>query len=530
MFLLAFGILIFNIFDIQVKKGNYYAGIVEARQDSDQSPYSKRGLIYLTDKNNNQIPAVLNKEYSIIYAVPKEINDAKETAEKLAEIFGSEKRSKILASLSKKNDQYELLKEKATQEELSKIRELNIKGIYIRDEMFRYYPFGNMASHLLGFISSSEDGKIVGRYGVELQFQDELSKGENLALAGRDIFLTIDRNIQSEGNKIIADLMKEWKADSASFIVQNPNTGEILAMGNLPDFNPNEFSEYNIGDFINQGVQSLYEPGSVFKIFTMAAGIDSGKITPDTTYVDTGSVTLNKRTIKNWDLKAYGLQTMTNVIEKSLNTGTIFAEKVTGHNIFTKYVKDFGFGEKTGIELPGEVRGNLKNLDNGKDVNYATASFGQGISLTPIELISAVSSIANGGILKKPVILKDGEKKDIRTVISKDTAKKVTDMMVSAVFKNKLASVTNYLVAGKTGTAFIPDFKNGGYSDSVINTYVGFAPASNPKFSILIKLVNPSGAPLAGTTVVPAFKKMTEYLINYYGIAPDGADKNILVE
>jgi cell division protein FtsI/penicillin-binding protein 2 len=527
-FMAAFVGLIVNAYSIQIRKGDYYTKKAQAQQEATGQLNPNRGVIYFTDKNGNDIPVVLNKEYPTVYAVPKEIENPKDASVKLAYVLGKDYDG-VLHSLSKPNDLYELLSEKATKEQVEKIRELNIKGIYVRNETFRYYPFKGMASHVLGYISSSEDGRVGGRYGVELQFDEKLRGTAGIALDdssgkpqnGTDLRLTLDRNIQTEGEKIIAELMDAWHAESASFLVQDPSTGKILAMANLPDFDPNEYAKSSVGHFKNDSLQSVYEPGSVFKIVTMSAGIDSGKITPDTTYVDSGSVTLNGRTMRNWDHKAHGLQTMTNVIEQSLNTGTIFAEQHTGHAIFYDYVKKFGFGEKTGVSLPGEVKGSLANLENGREVNYATGSFGQGLSVTPLQMISAVSTIANGGLLMKPIILQSEKPEVVRRVISKETADKVTAMMVSAVDKNILAHVNQYNVAGKTGTAFIPDFKNGGYSDNVINTYVGYAPASNPRFVILIKLVKPSNAPLAGQTVVPAFKRLTQYLLNYYEIAPD---------
>ncbi len=223
----------------------------------------------------------------------------------------------------------------------------------------------------------------------------------------------------------------------------------------------------------------------------------------------------------NWDKKAHGLQTMGGVIEQSINTGSIFAEKTMGHDIFYDYLKKFNFDKLTNIELPGELKGDLRNLKKGKDVNFATASFGQGIAVTPVRLIAAVSAIANGGSLMKPLILNDGKEEVVGRVISEETARKVANMMVSAVKKNIIADIPNYSVAGKTGTAFVPDFVKGGYTEEVVNTYVGFAPASDPKFVILIKLDKPKDAPLAGQTVVPAFRELAQFILNYYNIAPD---------
>jgi cell division protein FtsI (penicillin-binding protein 3)/stage V sporulation protein D (sporulation-specific penicillin-binding protein) len=273
---------------------------------------------------------------------------------------------------------------------------------------------------------------------------------------------------------------------------------------------------------MNPAVQGLYEPGSVFKPITMAIALDSGAVTPSTTFYDPGYFTADGKTIKNWDLKAHGELTMTNVIEQSINTGTVFAEKKTGHKTFYNYLLKFGIKELTDVDLPGEQAGRLTPLEKyPRDINFATASYGQGVALTPIRLITSISAIANGGVLRSDFITKTGAKTRESRVISEKAAREVTDMMISAVRKAKIAAIPHYRIAGKTGTAFRPDFQNGGYTDKVINTYVGFAPAYNPRFTVLIKLDEPENAPLAGTTVVPAFHELAQFLLNYYNVPPD---------
>lgn len=333
--------------------------------------------------------------------------------------------------------------------------------------------------------------------------------------------LTVDRVIQGEAEKILKDLVREHRAESGMAIVEDPKNGDVLALAAYPAFNPNRYGEFDLKRFLNPVVQSIYEPGSVFKVITMAAGIDSGKITPETEYIDRGEEKLDGYTIKNWDLVAHGRITMTDVIERSVNTGTIFAEKTMGHGVFGSYLKRFGLAEKTGIDLPGEVVGSLKALAKGSGVQYATASFGQGISVTPIRLLAAVAAIANKGVTVEPRMTKSEEVVTLGRPISAETSRKVTEMMVSAVDKAGVAKIEGYTVAGKTGTAFVPDFKNGGYTDEVINTYVGFAPARDPRFAILIRIDKPEGAPVAGLTVVPAFRDLAQFILNYYNVPPD---------
>ena len=526
----AYFALVLNIYNLQLKKGQYFADRAEAQYQRAGFLEPKRGNIYFTDKNKNLIPAAINKSYPVIFAVPKKIKNPESDAKIISDILGLNEEA-VKKSFTKPDDEYELLVAKANSEQVAKIKESGIKGIYVDSEDFRFYPFENLAAHLLGFVSPSDSGdKIEGRYGLEAYFEEDLAgisgkmDAENLIdpINGKDLVLTIDRNIQGRAEEILKNLIEKYGAEGGTVIVNEPRTGKILALGNYQSFDPNNYKEYKVGLFLNPAVQALYEPGSVFKVITMAAGIDSGKITPETKYYDSGSVIYNGYTIKNWDLKAHGWITMTETIEQSINTGAAFAERQTGHGNFYDYLLNFGFSDKTDISLPGELFGNLRNLTGSiRDINFATAAFGQGVSVTPIRLISAISAIANSGNLMRPYLLASAQPKIVRRVISEDAARQVSEMMVSAVNKAVIAHIDGYNIAGKTGTAQVPDLINGGYTNQVINTYVGFAPAYNPKFTILFKLNKPKGAPLAGLTVVPAFREMAEFIINYYNIPPD---------
>ncbi|MDO8466865.1 MAG: penicillin-binding protein 2 [bacterium] len=516
----TYSALILNIYNLQIKKGSIYAAKAVSQSRGVSYLNSTRGTIYFTDKSGNEIPAVFNRQFPVIFAVPKDVEDPDEAANALSSILNIAA-GKIHLKPSTPNDQYELLSSKATNEQVSKVRALGLKGIYIDSEYFRFYPFANLASQVLGFVGQgSEDGALTGRYGVEAYYEDSLGRD--------DVYLTIDRNIQAQAEKILKALIDKHGAEGGTVIVQVPKTGEILAMGSFENFDPNAYADYPIRSFTNPAIQGVYEPGSVFKVLTMAAGIDSGKITPTTKFYDSGSLTLNGKTIKNWDGKAHGNVTMTEVIEQSINTGASFAEKKTGHDIFYNYLLKFGFDDPTGITLPGELSGKLTNLKTAtRDINFATAAFGQGVSVTPMQLINAVSAIANDGELMRPHIVKGLPAEKMNDVISKESADLVTAMMVSAVDKAEIARINGYEIAGKTGTAQVPDFKRGGYGDQYIHSYVGFGPASDPKFSILMKIDKPKGASLAGSTVVPAFRELAQFILNYYNIpADDLADKN----
>jgi len=519
------------MYDLQLRQGESLSAQAASIHELAGILTPKRGSIYFTDKGGGRIPVGINRDYPSVYAVPKEVTDPKKAAGVLASVTGKSE-SELIKILSKKNDPYEPLVKKATEEQVALLKKYNLLGIYVGEEPARFYPLGRVSSHLVGFTSIANDafGVGVGRYGAEAHYNDQLAgrpgktRGDRLVKPknGEDIYLTIDRNIQVQAERTIDKLINQYGAVGGTVIVMEPKTGKVLAMLSKPDFDPNSYGQYEISTFLNPSVQSVYEPGSIFKVITMSAGIDSGKITPETTFVDTGSLTLNGKTIKNWDLKTHGKLTMTNVIEKSVNTGAAFAERTMGDDTFYDFIVKMGLKEPTEIDLPGEVTGSLRPLEVDKrEINFATASYGQGISVTPMRLITAVAAIANGGVLVRPFTNAESKPKAVRRVMSEETSRQVIGMMVSAVDKAQIARIPNYNVAGKTGTAFVPNFRTGGYTEQVINTYIGFAPAYDPQFIILIRLDKPAGAPLAGLTVVPTFRDLAEFVINYYGIPPD---------
>ncbi|MFA5052592.1 MAG: penicillin-binding protein 2 [Parcubacteria group bacterium] len=525
LFCLLYGSLGVRFFNLQIQKGDYYAAEAASRiLNSSLDP--ARGNIMMTDKNGTPVPVAIKKNYPFIYCEPEKLakagTDLSETAARLEEVI-KVPAEEIMQKLQKKDDPFEELLKIASDEVADKVRNLDIPGVKVGEKPKRYYPYASLAAHVLGFVANE-----VGQYGIESFYNEELTgvpgeaSGDTFIVPkdGKDVYLTIDQTIQARAEKILADAVHKFNAKSGVVIVSDPKTGEIKAMAAVPTFDPNNYGSAKMSDYMNPAVQEVYEPGSVFKIVTMAGAIDSGSVTPETTYIDEGSLTINGRTIQNWDKKAHGTLTMTEVIEQSINTGTVFAVKKMGKNTFLDYAEKFGLTHTTGIDLPGEITGSIKSLINGNDISYATASYGQGISISPIRMLTAVNAIANRGVMMAPRITV-GESKIESKPISEETAKKITDMMVSAVKKNVLADILGYSVAGKTGTALVPDLVKGGYKDAYINTYVGFAPAYDPKFSILIRIDEPEGNPLAGASVIPAFKELAEFTLSYYGVAPD---------
>ena len=346
--------------------------------------------------------------------------------------------------------------------------------------------------------------------------------------------MSIDYNIQRKIEILLASAREKWQADSGAILVLEPRTGKILAMAANPVFDPNEFSkEKNFSVFLNPLIESMYELGSVLKPVTMASGLQEKLVQPDTTYEDPGVIKVGGFTIKNFDGKSYKIQTMTQVLEKSLNTGAVYVAKLLGHERQLDYLKKFGFGQKTGIDLPGEVAGKISNLTAGREIDFVTAAFGQGIAVTPLQLAMALGAVANEGKMMKPYVVEkvvddsgneiNKNPQVVKEVIFKETAEKLTKMLVSAV-RNGLenrAGVKGYFVAGKTGTAQIPRRDGPGYSDKVIHSFVGYAPAFNPRFLVLLQLNEPKGNRFASNTLTPVFHDLAEYILNYYEVPPD---------
>lgn len=530
---LVYGLLLFNLYNLQLTKGEEFVKRANAQYEAAGLLEAPRGVVYFTDKEGGRVAAALNRALPHLYAVPKEIKDPDAAAALLAPILG-ESREALAEKFGREGALYALLRDKADAETVSAVRALGLHGIYVRQVPKRVYPFGTLAAHLLGFVGSLEEStRLVGRYGVEEYYEYLLGGTPGLFEGGRfrepepgeDLVLTVDPAIQREAERILDGLVGKHRAEGGGILVQDPTTGKLLAMAARPGFDPNAYRGTPLGHFLNPLMQGVYEPGSVVKVLTMAAGINAGAVTPMTAYTDAGSVTVNGKTIRNFDLAThgpYGRITMYEVLEHSVNTGAVFVERLLGRERFKEYMERFGLGAPTGVDLGGEVAGDLRRLSpRERDIAFATASYGQGISVTPLELIGAVSAIANEGALMRPYLRSALAPETLGHPVRRDTARVVAEMMVRAVDRAKVAAIKGYAVAGKTGTANVPDFEQGGYTEEVVNTYVGFAPASDPRFTILIKLDKPAGAPVASLTVVPAFRDLAQFILNYYDIPPD---------
>ncbi len=544
--------IISRLFFLQILDRKLYEAQALGQQVAFNNIVGSRGQIFCENsqetkgsRGSGEVKSLaINKDSWTISANPKDIKDKAAFAEALSKNIG-ETQDQILSELNSK-DSYIILKKNLSTADLDKIKALNLNGLSWQNVPQRFYPQGEMASETIGFFGGSGSGQ----YGVEDYYEDILkgksgvqeersgldsifSNDNQISLDGSDIYLTIDYNIQFQAEALLKQEQKKDDIDSGQIIVMKPDTGKILALANFPNFDPNQYSkETDLSIFQNSAVQKLFEPGSIMKPFTMAAALNEGKITPDTTYIDMGVLTFGLKSIHNFANEIYGKQTMTQVLENSINTGAVFAEQQIPHKTFFGYIDKFGFTSKTGIDLQGEVYSKNDNLKNGPDFNFATASFGQGIGLTPIQIARGFCAIANGGKLVKPYIVEKivngGDETDTKPeisqpIVSQQTISQLNSMLINVADKgfNGVAKIPGYYLGGKTGTAQVP-LKNGkGYDlDKTIQSYVGYGPAFNPQFLILVKLDDPKVSKSA-LSAVPIFKQLAQYIINYWQIPPD---------
>lgn len=557
---------------LQIIQHDLYKALAQGQQKIFQPIKGERGEIFF---RGGQILATNVKEKSV-FVSPTEIKEKEETAKTLSQILNLEE--ELILERLERDSLFEEIKIDLAEEEYDDLRKINLPGVYLSEVASRKYLQKFMASQVIGFLGG--EGK--GQYGIEGYYDDSLQGKECFqedergsgkyfpeidkeSIKGRDIFLTLDYNIQFMAEKLLEGAKENLDIEGGQIIVIEPSSGKILALANFPDFDPNNYSEVDdFQIFQNSAIQKLFEPGSSFKPITMAGALDQGKITPQTTYIDEGVAKIGGWLIYNYGERVHGEQTMTGVLEKSINTGAVFVEKQLGHNLFLDYINRFGFFEATGIDLQGEEFSENKEFKKGYEINFATASFGQGIEITPIQLVRAFSAIANGGNLVRPYVVekifengspsqiltgKTWEGRVIKTpasegrgslneverqpeisqnrIISPKTASQLTAMLVSVIENGpytKRAQIPGYYVAGKTGTAQVSwpalNIDKKGYSDKTWQSFVGFAPAFNAQFLILVKLDNPE-TKTAEYSAVPIFRELAKYIIDYLQIPPD---------
>ncbi len=566
LLLIFFGLVLFlRLVDLQILKHGGYSSEANNEHTQKYEIPAKRGELFVHD-GDSMSPVALNQTLTLVYADPRYVTNKPEAARQLAGVLGGTA-DDYLQRLGH-GIEYTVLAEKVPSGTADKVRALHIAGVGLADRDYRNYPEGQLAAQAIGFVNA--DG--LGQYGIEGYLNEALSgtmgqlaaktdtHGIPIATAnnvvkppvdGTSYELTIDRNIQAMAESELAAQVKKVGAKSGSIVIMDPSNGAVRAMANFPTFDPNSYntaSDYSV--FVNQVVADQFEPGSGMKAFTMAAGLDQGKVKPTTTYDDPGCYQVDDRQVCNAATDKPGKgKTMTMVLRDSLNTGIMFVLRMLGEKpdtftlngkktLYDYFTKHFGFGVRTGIEQSNEAAGSLVLPSNnaGNNVTYANMAFGQGMSVTMIQMVAAMASIANGGHLYQPRLV-DGTVAADGTV-TQVKSKLVTDHVMSAPAINDLNAMLQvvvqhgsgyiaggmnpgYKIAGKTGTAQIPKPDGTGYIDGAnIGSFVGFAPADNPKFVVMVRINEPSVSGYAETTTVPVFGDVCRWLFKYYGIPP----------
>ncbi len=473
----------------------------------------------------------------------------------------------LAALLDQPDTRYAVLAKGVTPDTSARIKKLlsdgKAPGVYLNAVPYRTYPLGMLAAHVVGFYSQSGSGQ----YGIEGHYEEMLrgAPGRRLSSSapfggeageatwvlqpaepGADLVLTLDSTVQHVVERELELALEEFGASGGTVIVMDPRTGAIVAMASRPTYDSNTYQSFHSPGqdaYANPAISMQYEPGSTFKLITLAGALDAGVITPEKTFFDSGSVEYGGVEIKNWDEKGHGESDMTDLIAHSSNVGAVFVGDLLGKDQFYEYVSAFGFGAPTGIDLWGEVAGDVHDPKSPYwyPSSLATNAFGQGIAVTPLQLVTAVSAIVNDGVLMRPYVVQEIhteagirriEPQAVRRVVRKDTANTLMSMLINASKRSesKMHLINGYEVAGKTGTASIP-LETGGYHEELtIASYVGFGPVENPKFVILVKIDHPTVEPWGSLVAAPVFRAVAAELFRYYHIPPTTVQQTIIRE
>jgi cell division protein FtsI (penicillin-binding protein 3) len=542
-----------RLFWLQVVNGPFYEREADRQYITPKAQIFDRGSIYFTKKNGEHVSAATLKNGFKVAVNPKTISDPELIYQKVSPIIGIPYDT-FMARAKKQNDTYEEIADGLTEVEAKQLSDLKIKDLQIYRQAIRMYPAESLAAHVIGFVGYKGDD-FTGQYGLERFYNTTLSRtqsglyvnffaevfsrihtvvSEEIHTDG-DIVTTIEPSVQKTLESEIGTVQTTWNSDRVGGIIMDSQTGAIYALGVSPAFNPNNYQEASsIGVYKNPLIENVMEVGSIMKPIIMAAGIESGAVSPETSYYDYGFVRVKNRTINNFDGRGRGQVTMQTVLDESLNTGMVFVMQHMKKSEFKEFFKSFGLGTKTGIDLPGEVNGLTNNIDTGGDVEFANIAFGQGVAVTPISMVRALNVLGNGGVLVQPHVVTDIEYTDgqiekkqydsVEGVISPETSDTISKMLVHVFdsYGDGKYKFDRYTVAGKTGTAQMANPAGGYYDDRNLHSFFGYFPAYNPRFIVYLYNEYPkNGARYASQTLIEPFTHIAKFLINYYNIPPD---------
>ncbi len=538
---------------LQIVQKEIYQDKADRQYSSTAKNIFTRGAIFFRNKDGSLVSAATLKSGSIITINPEILSEPEVVFNKIQPLINID-HDIFLQKALKKSDPYEEIAVRQTPEMGELIDNLKIPGLKSVRDRWRFYPGGQTAAHIIGMLGYKGD-EFGGRYGLERQFELNLERKDGAysnffaqifrgikesnsttTAEEADIVTTLEPTAQAFLENILASTTEKWSSDLTGGIIMDPSTGEIIAMEVYPTFDPNHpEKERNPVIFNNPLIENVYEMGSIIKPLTVAAGIDAGVITASSTYYDNGHIWVSGKKLSNFDGKARGTASIQDLLSQSLNVGAAHVETLLGNKRFAEYMYGFGINQKTGIELPNEGKNLVDNLKTNIDVNFATASFGQGIAWTPISVTRAIATIANGGVLIKPHVVKSlnyklGWSKETSIdnpprVISRETSEKMATLLTYSydnVLSNGSYKIPNYSVAVKTGTAQMAKLGGRGYEeDKFLHSFVGYFPSYNPKFIIFLFTVYPKGAKYGSETLTAPFSEIVRFLINYYEVPPD---------
>jgi len=545
-FLGGLGLILARAYQLQVLEKDRLASIaLSGYKDVVKLP-PKRGTIY--DREGHELAVTV--EVESIYAHPKLVKEKRSTARALSKILQT-KESKILSNLKSKSP-FVWIDRRTTPEKTAKVKALALAGIGFTKESGRYYPGREIASHLLGFAGTDNQGL----EGLEKAY-DHVLRGPECTLTqmrdalGRpfyvsrpmadghemhDLVLTIDKDVQYKAQQALQAVVKETKAKSGQCVIVDPMTGEILALAVCPNFNPNVFWKHQPSQWRNRAVTDCYEPGSTIKAFLLAAAFDKGVVSPQMTFFcEEGKYRVGNHTIHDHDAEGHGLLTVSEIITFSSNIGAVKIGERLGYKRFYEYLRRFGFGEKTGIDLVGERQGFVRPEKEAKEIDKANLYFGQGMAASSIQLVMAMAAIANGGKLMRPFVVKsiknqggqvvrETRPKVVRRVVSPETARRTARILEKVAGEDgtgSLAAIEGHRVAGKTGTSQKVDPRTKSYSkEHYVSLFVGFVPVGHPKLTMLIMVDEPQEKKYGGLVAAPVFKEVGAWSLSHYQVTP----------
>jgi cell division protein FtsI/penicillin-binding protein 2 len=545
-------VLIFRLYTLQIVNGKEYMDQAESKYVTKTANFFNRGSISFTTKDGEKIDAATIQTGYTVSFDPTLIKEPADVYNKLS-FFLDVDADEFMQKFEKPDSQYAEVEKRLDQETADKITELGIRGVGINKDRWRFYPGKNLASNVVGFMGW-KDEVYKGQYGLERQYDEllnrdkdanyknffvEIFSGIENAFKGREsdgsIITTIEPTVQSFVEDKLKETQEKWNSKMVGAIVMDPYTGAIISMATYPNFDLNNFREVDdVSIFNNPLVEDVYEMGSIVKPLTMAVGLETKAVTAKTEYEDKGSLTMNGFTIRNYDKKVRGVVNMQAVLNNSLNTGVAFVVSRVGNDIFADYLKRL-IENKTEIDLPNEAHSLIDNLKNNRDIEYVSASYGQGVAMSPITMTRALATLGNGGFLVTPHVVSEikyenGLSKKVtpevgERIFSQSTSEEISRMLTNVVddaLAGGTVALPNHSIAAKTGTAQIAVKGGIGYhEDKFLHSFFGYFPSYNPRFIVFIYHTEPYGADYSSQTLTTPFMDITKFLINYYEIPPD---------